>query len=422
MTSKEAAVFRIEPCPVSPGKWWSDAQKADWARKRRFYTCNPLPGENDAAHYTGDGEKTLKPNEATLRDQSSRRLKYDPNNIPDKSKARSVDEYATRFNSLGAFGTHGALTDEEYDEWVEGAQKAGGTVWSALISFPAEQSQKIGYEDCEKLIGQTFEGFLRNAKLNPRNIAVFAAAHENTENTHIHIYFYEKEPKYRNKKGELEYRKRYSFPETVMSEYRASITAYMDENKRDLSKYRDFVINKLRGVYTDKGLLIALKELSDKLPKKGRLQYNAKQIEPYRKEIDTVVGMLIRRTVDGNKAHVKMLQEISRRAKELGGTNAFNTYVVRLTNEYKSRLGNVVLGMVKQFRMNPKITVNAGRGNVGIGKKATASRTRAHGYSVIRSVVAMLRNGDVQADFTRELHRAERAVAEESAVRNNTRS
>ncbi len=413
MNSCDAAVFRIEPIPVAPAKHWSDKRKADWARNRRFYTCNPLPGENDAAHYTGDKEKTLKADKACLKEQAALRLEYDPENIPNKSEARSVDEYVSRFNSLGVFGTNGAMTEKEYDEWVQGAKKAGGTVWTAVISFPSEQSKKIGYEDCEKLVCQTFNGFLRNAKLDPKNIAVLAAAHENTENTHIHITFYEKQPKYRNKYGEKEYRKRYTFPETVLSEYRTSITAYMDENKRDLSKYRDEVINRLRGVFTDKDLLVALKNLDVKLPKDGRLQYNAKQIEPYRKDIDDVVGMFIRRTDEGKKAHLKMLEEIGRRAKELGGTNAFNTYATRLTEEYKSRLGNVILGMVKKFRINPKKKVNDGRGKGGIGRKAAAARTRSHGYSVINSVMSMLKSGDVQADFSRELNRAEREVGQE---------
>lgn len=38
--------------------------------------------------------------------------------------------------------------------------------------------------------------FLKNAGLNPYNIVWYAGLHENTENTHIHVSFFEKEPLY----------------------------------------------------------------------------------------------------------------------------------------------------------------------------------------------------------------------------------
>ena len=83
--------------------------------------------------------------------------------------------------------------------------------------------------------------------------------------------------------------------------------------------------------------------LADKLPKRGRLQYNADGIAPYRKDIDRTVQMLLRTNPEATQAHKKALSEIARRGKALSETGTSSDYVKRLNKEYKSRLGNVVL-------------------------------------------------------------------------------
>lgn len=412
MNSTEAAVFNIEYTPSAPSENWSAQQKAKWASNRRFYTCNSAPGEIDVAHYTADGEKVDRPDDELLREQAAARLGMDlSDRIPDKSEARRIDDYMTRFNTLGAFNLGGAMTKGEFDEWVEGARKVPGTIWHGILSLPAEQSQLVGYEDMEKLVRQTFGGFLKNAGFNPDNVALMCAMHENTENKHIHFTFYEKAPKYRDKNGELHYREKWKIDKQTLVEYRMSATAYLDERKKDLSKYRDAVVQSLRGVPTDRELYVALLSLSDRLPKSGRFQYNSENVEPYRKEIDDVAQMLLRKCPGALEAHRKTLSEIARRGKALSETGSKNDYVKRLTEEYKSRLGNVVLGMVKNFRVNPKSAVR-GEPKTRKQHKAAARRRRERGARVIQTALRLVSGGErsVQADFTRELHSAEREI------------
>lgn len=425
MTSKDAVVFNIEWTPPKPIDGWSAKQKTEWASKRKFYSCNAEPGQPDVAHYTADGEKVDRPDDELLREHAAARLEIDlSDRLPDKSEARRIDEYMTRFNTLGAFELGGAMTEVELDEWISGARKVPGNIWHGVLSLPTWQSKLVGYEDMERLVRQTFGGFLKRAGFAPDNIALLAAMHENTENKHIHFTFYEKQPKYRDSNGNIGYRINGLIPKQALQEYRMSATAYLDENKRSLSKYRDAVVQSLRGVPTDKDLYIALESLADKLPKHGRLQYNSEQIAPYRKDIDEVVQMLLRKDPEAKKAHIQVLSEIARRGKALAETGTKNDYVKRLTDEYKSRLGNVVLGMVKQYRNDPKSKLGT-RGEPKTRKqhKAAARRRRQHGARVIQSAMRIL-NGDgksLQADFTRELHRAEREIEvdEQTAQKRN---
>lgn len=414
MRSADAVVFNIAFTPPSPGESMTAKQKATWASNRRFYSCNAAPNELDVAHYTADGEKVDRPDDELLREQAAARLDIDlSNRLPDKSEARRIDEYMTRFNSLGAFNLNGAMTERELSEWIAGARKTPGIIWHGVLSLPTWQSKLVGYEDMERLVRQTFGGFLKNAGLDPNNIALLAAMHENTENKHVHFTFYEKAAKYLDKSGEPRYREKGKISKQAITEYRMSATAYLDEHKRDLSKYRDAVVNALRGVPTDKDLFIALNALADKLPSRGRLQYNSENMAPFRKDIDGVVQMLLRKSPDGLQAHKKTLSEIARRGKELTETGTKSDYVKRLNDEYKSRLGNVVLGMVKQYRSNPKAKLGT-RSEPKTCKqhKAAARRRRAHGARVIQNAIRIVNGGakSVQADFRRELAKAERDV------------
>lgn len=418
MNSKNAVVFSCMYTPVAPLEKWSAAKKTEWTSNRRFYSCNAEPGEIDVTEYIADDEKVARPDDELLREQAAERLGINlADRIPDKSEARSIEEYMTRFNTLGAFNLGGAMTKREIEEWKKNAQKTKATLYHGVLSLPAWQSKLVGYEDIERLVRQTFGGFLKNAGFDPNNVALMCAMHDNTENKHFHFTFYEKAPLYRDKNGKLSYRRKWNIDKQTLNEYRMSATAYLDEHKKDLSKYRTVVVQSLRGVPTDSDLYIELRELADKLPKSGRLQYNSDNVAPYRKDIDALASMLMRRSPEAMNAHRNVLREIARRGKAIAETGTKSDYVKRLTAEYKSRLGNVVLGMVKNFRRNPKSTV---RGEPKSCKqhKAAARRRRTHGAAIIRETLRIFDGGQksVQADFTRNLARAEREIEFENVA------
>lgn len=427
MDSKNAVVFSCTYTPAAPLPSWSAEEKTEWAKNRRFYSCNAAPGEIDVMGYMLDPEKTAKSDEEYLREQAAWRLDLDlSDRLPDKSEARSIDAYMTRFNTLGAFDLGGAMTQNEIAEWRKNAQKTKATLYHGVLSLPTWQSELVDYESMEKLVRQTFGGFLENAGFDPRNVALLCAMHTNTENKHIHFTFYEKAPLYRDKNGKKHFRRKWNIDKQILNEYRMSATAYLDEHKQDLYNYRNEAVNGIRrlvGVPTDQDLYISLCALADKLPKSGRLQYNSDNIAPYRAEIDAVAMMLLRKSPDALDAHNKTLSEIARRGKALAETGTKSNYSERLTAEYRSRLGNVVLGMVKNYRTNPKSAV---RGDPKTCKqhKANTRRRREHGAHIIQTALHMVSGGEktVQADFRRDLAKAEREIEfEQITATNNTK-
>lgn len=413
MKSNEAVVFSLEYTPPVPLKKW-DAKKIDeWKNNRDFYSCR---GENTAIKYILDDQKVVDIDGETMRADATRRLGIDlSNRLPSKSEAKNIAEYMTRFNTLGAFNLNGVMTQAELDEYRRMAQSTTACIYHGVISLSAKQSELVSYSDFQRLIKQTFGGFLKSAGFDPKNVAMLAAMHTNTENKHVHFCFFEKEPKHVRCDGRLGFRERYCVPQKLLDEYRMSATAFLDENKRDLYSFRNVVIGSLRSIGfspSDKQLLTALKKLSAILPERGQLQYNADNIAPFRKDIDDVVKMLLRKNPRALSAHNEVLKEIARRGKNLAETGTKNDYAKRLTQEYKSRLGNVVLGYVRQYRKDARLCMR-GEPQTRKQHKARARVMRSSGNGVIKQMLLAFNGGrrSVQANFTRDLRRAEREIS-----------
>ena len=136
MNAKNAVVFSCTFTPPSPSGQWGTKQKATWASNRRFYSCNAAHNEIDVTEYIADGEKVERPDNELLQEQAAQRLNMDlSNRLPNKNEARNISEYVTRFNSLGAFGLNGAMTQSEIDEWRVAARKTKSNIWHGVVSF-----------------------------------------------------------------------------------------------------------------------------------------------------------------------------------------------------------------------------------------------------------------------------------------------
>lgn len=425
MNDNDAVVFECTFTPARPSRGWDSERKAKWAKERAWYTCNNANGKpskngkRDVMEYMLDDLKTAPSDDDMLFDQAAERLGIDvANELPNKNEALSIQEYMTRFDTLGAFNLGGAMTKGEVNEWRENIQKTKSCVWHGILSLPFKQSLDTDIEKMQSLIRQTFGGFLKNASFNPDNIALMCVMHKDKPHKHVHFTFYEKQPKYIDKHGKEHYTERCKIQKDVLQEYRRSATAYLDEHKADFYTYRNEVLRELRTITStaasDGELYAALSSLAIKLPQSGRLQYNSENVAPYRGEIDRVAMMLLRRNPAALEAHKNALDEIARRARSLNELKGGGgSYAKKLTDEYTSRLGNVVLSTIKQMQFYPKAKVG-GRDKPTSKKqhKANSRRMRENGFRVIRDVVRQLDSTTtaIRADFTAELHRAEQEI------------
>lgn len=309
----------------------------------------------------------------------------------------NAEEYYTRGGTNGGlFNLDGAMSDGQVAEMKKRLESSKSVIWHGFISFDEETSRGFQtQENAVKFMRQTFGSFLERTHLNPKNIELYAALHLDKEHHHhIHFAFFEREPKHRDKNGVLGYTHRGKFDARAIDNYLVSANMHLSENGYEYYTARDRAMSRLREARKEIGnsvknadLRLALSDLRSKLPKEGRLQYNAAQMKELRPDIDRVAELLIASDPAANAAHKEMLVQLARVKEEvielvkdnklaysddrrmskqelaaaMSGDSSMSLkfvdlknvdYFERLQADYRARVGNVVLGVCKDLSRN----------------------------------------------------------------------
>lgn len=309
----------------------------------------------------------------------------------------NAEEYYTRGGTNGGlFNLDGAMSEGQVAEMKKRLESSKSVIWHGFISFDEETSRGFQtQENAAKFMRQTFGSFLERTHLNPKNIELYAALHLDKEHHHhIHFAFFEREPKHRDKNGVLGYTHRGKFDARAIDNYLVSANMHLSENGYEYYTARDRAMSRLRETRKEIGnsvknadLRLALSDLRSKLPKEGRLQYNAAQMKELRPDIDRVAELLIASDPAANAAHKEMLVQLARVKEEvielvkdnklaysddrrmskqelaaaMSGDSSMSLkfvdlknvdYFERLQADYRARVGNVVLGVCKDLSRN----------------------------------------------------------------------
>lgn len=309
----------------------------------------------------------------------------------------NAEEYYTRGGTNGGlFNLDGAMSEGQVAEMKKRLESSKSVIWHGFISFDEETSRGFQtQENAVKFMRQTFGSFLERTHLNPKNIELYAALHLDKEHHHhIHFAFFEREPKHRDKNGVLGYTHRGKFDARAIDNYLVSANMRLSENGYEYYTARDRAMSRLREARKEIGnsvknadLRLALSDLRSKLPKEGRLQYNAAQMKELRPDIDRVAELLIASDPAANAAHKEMLVQLARVKEEvielvkdnklaysddrrmskqelaaaMSGDSSMSLkfvdlknvdYFERLQADYRARVGNVVLGVCKDLSRN----------------------------------------------------------------------
>jgi hypothetical protein len=97
--------------------------------------------------------------------------------------------------SSGVFNANGLLNAKQKHDVREDLRATKSVIWDGIISFEEVFGKKWcnTYEQAYELLKTQLPRFFKKAGLDPNNIEWFAGLHENTDNRHIHICFFEKE-------------------------------------------------------------------------------------------------------------------------------------------------------------------------------------------------------------------------------------
>lgn len=370
------AIFNIGYTLPSPPANYTGSKRADYIAERNFYN---LTSEYNYFSYSLDGRKV--------------------------SKNANAENYFTREGTnTGLFNMDGVIDEAKKSEIKARLKETKSIIWHGFISFDDETS--LGFNDqqnCIKFMRQTFGGFLEHAGFKKNNVQLYCSLHDDTDHRHIHFAFFEKEPLRRDKYGRVGFTRKGKIKPEALDNYLVSANMHLSEHGAEYYSARDKAIGemkRIRDVHSRTGFIdgrpstsslamnLELNKLLSKLPPKGRLQYASENMRELRPQIDRVADLLIKSDASLSEAHGQMLRELARVEKEVKGLaiegklgylqgKRLDTeqlavlmgedklrnkrmgiefldlgkvdYFERLKEDYKARIGNVVLGMCKDI-------------------------------------------------------------------------
>ena len=403
------AIFNIAyTMPNAPAYLRGNA-RAEYQARRKFYN---LTADYNFFSYALDGKKV--------------------------EKNATAENYFTRGGTnTGLFNLNGAMTKEQVDELKEKLKTTKSVIWHGFISFDEETSRGFNtQENAIKFMRQTFGAFLKRTHLNEKNVELYAALHTDTDHRHIHFAFFEKEPKSRDKNGNLGYTKRGLISPIAIDNYLVSANMHLSEHADEYYTARDRAIGRLNEVrkhraemapiyrrFRQQELNISFSNLLAKLPPTGRLQYNSPNMAALRPEIDRIAELLIASDPVAREAHDEMLRQFARIKSEtmqivaenkllysngkrlskeeiqsawggdMSGVTPVNPenidYFERLQQDYRARLGNVVLGICKDMKREQRTARRWARIN-DRNRKIAAKNSRRRRESILASATRLL--------------------------------
>lgn len=207
---------------------------------------------------------------------------------------QELKKLSEKKDNSGIWNRVGQLTEEDKSKLETKIKNLDSNqlFWDSVISFDQEFANKhelFTPKKIKQLVNQTINKFFNDNNFNSKNMEWFFTFHTNTDNPHIHLGFFEKEPKIYNRKTKsFEYRRKGAIPnlncKTAALKIENHLEKYIDYSEiyKERSKVmKDFKLawTDVKQIYTDlksfgNPLHAKLQELVKLLNyKKGKINY-----------------------------------------------------------------------------------------------------------------------------------------------------
>lgn len=298
-------------------------------------------------------------------------LKYIATGIQDLQKLDFVEYSNNNSKSSGIFNQNGKMTSKEIAGVRKSLRDTQSVIWSGIITFEEQFGLKWcnNFEQAYNLVKSELPKYFKRAGLNPNNIEWFAGLHENTDNRHIHLIFFEKEPlRIKGKKKIFSIGK---VSTKAMDFFKANLElAATDFRAREirvrtnLTKSFNEEINDVSGLKIKSRLL----GLANQFPESGHLYYNSENMQNLKSQVDNITTYIIKHNPniqlykDDFDELVKEKDELANSYCKRNGYNKPTESVGdKMMNDIYRRLGNIVIESARELKLkeNERQKLNA---------------------------------------------------------------
>jgi hypothetical protein len=203
--------------------------------------------------------------------------------------------------SSGIFSANGILSREEKKELREELRETKSTIWDYVISF----EEKYGKENCyswqkaKDLLAKTLPGYFKSIGLDPEKTVWYAGLHENTDNRHIHLSFFQKEPTAYDRKSKTRVYRRGKIPIAKINGLKVAIERHYLEPVEGVARVRKLMVEETKksvtGSYTrdSESFKFLVRKLSEEIPLTGDLGYESANMDGCRSDIDAATDLVM---------------------------------------------------------------------------------------------------------------------------------
>ena len=298
-------------------------------------------------------------------------LKYIATGIQDLQKLDFVEYSNNNSKSSGIFNQNGKMTSKEIADVRKSLRDTQSVIWSGVITFEEQFGLKWcnNFEQAYNLVQSELPKYFKRAGLNPNNIEWFAGLHENTDNRHIHLIFFEKEPlRIKGKKkifsiGKVS-RKAMDFFKANLELAATDFRAREIRVRTNLTKSFNEEINDVSGLKI-KSMLLGL---ANQFPESGHLYYNSENMQNLKSQVDNITTYIIKHNPniqlykDDFDELVKEKDELANSYCKRNGYNKPTESVGdKMMNDIYRRLGNIVIESARELKLkeNERQKLNA---------------------------------------------------------------
>jgi hypothetical protein len=263
--------------------------------------------------------------------------------------------------SSGAFSCDGLLTPQEKSEIRKELKSTKSCVWDYVVSFEEGygKSKIRSWRDAQALIAKELPKFLKANGMDESKVRWFAGLHENTDNRHIHLCFYELEPEriVAHQTGRRWHRGKLT--QTSIESFKIRIEQTLSSGEFALGSERRALMDGLDGaiderVERDRKAKKALLNLYRVLPP-GDFGYASKEADPIRQGIDAVTAAVIQSEPALSESFDRFVATIRKKDEETKAICERDRidparYLIaeRMVSDFYRRSGNKVLAYVRR--------------------------------------------------------------------------
>ena len=321
--------FLLNYVETMRGRSIDDEYVKEHREERRFYSSNK---DDDYLKYVNKG--------------SNEKLDY-------------VEYSGNKEKSHGVFNEKGLMTSEMIKEMRTMLRKTDSPIWHGVISFTEEFGDTYcnTFEKAFELMKNELPKFFEKAGLIPENIVWYAGLHENTDNKHIHLSFFEKEP-LRNKQGHKEVC--FSdgiIPIKAINWFKIKAEIRLLQITKEIQLARKTLTDEMKKDMKLGDYMKHINSLYFSLPHEHRMSYDSENIKPYKEQIDMVVNAIImsnedlqRKFNDFQSFIVKRDYEIKEAYKRINVDSKDKLLFDKCMDDIYRRLGNIVLRTIRDIR------------------------------------------------------------------------